>query len=45
VIEEREIPEEYKKVAQEWREKAIERIVEKDDVLMQDYLDGKRDFH
>lgn len=41
VIEEREIPEEYKNVAKEWREKTIERIVEKDDTLMQAYLDSK----
>ncbi len=36
----REIPEEYKAKAQEWREKMVETIAETDDALMEKYLEG-----
>ena len=35
-----EIPEDLKEQAKEYREKLIEKIVEEDDKVMQDYLDG-----
>ncbi len=37
----REIPEEYKAKAQEWREKMVEAIAETDDTLMEKYLEGQ----
>lgn len=40
-IIEKEIPEEYKKEAEEWREKTIEKIVEQDEKLAEEYLSGK----
>lgn len=38
---EKEIPEEYKKDAEMYHAELVERIVETDDVLMTEYLDGK----
>ncbi len=38
---EKDIPEEYKAEAQKYHSELIERIVEHDDVLMNDYLEGK----
>jgi len=38
---EKEIPEEYKKETEEWREKTIEKIIEQDEKLMEEYLSGK----
>ena len=38
---EKEIPEEYKKEAEEWREKTIEKIIEQDEKLMEEYLSGE----
>lgn len=40
-VVEKEIPDEYKEKAKEWREKAIEKIVEQDEKLMEEYLSGK----
>ncbi len=40
-IEAREIPDEYKELAEEWRNKMIETISEVDDELMMKYLDGE----
>ncbi|ACG56952.1 translation elongation factor G [Hydrogenobaculum sp. Y04AAS1] len=37
----RDIPEEYKAKAQEWREKMVESIAETDDTLMEKYLEGQ----
>jgi len=37
----RDIPEEYKAKAQEWREKMVESIAETDDALMEKYLEGQ----
>ncbi|GAB6078936.1 elongation factor G [Hydrogenobaculum acidophilum] len=37
----RQIPEEYKTKAQEWREKMVEAIAETDDTLMEKYLEGQ----
>jgi elongation factor G len=39
-IEEVEIPAEYKEMAEEWRGKLIEAIVENDEEMMTSYLDG-----
>jgi len=39
-----EIPEDMKKQAAEWREKLIEKIVEFDDAMMEQYLEGKANF-
>jgi len=41
VVEEKEIPEDLKAKAEEWREKMIERVAELDDDLMETYLEGK----
>jgi elongation factor G len=38
---EKEIPEEYQKEVEEWREKTIEKIIEQDEKLMEEYLSGK----
>ncbi len=40
-VEEKEIPEEMKAVAEEWREKMLEKIAELDDNLMEKYLGGE----
>ncbi len=40
-VVEKEIPEELKSVAEEWREKMIEKISELDDDLMEKYLGGE----
>jgi len=40
VVEEKEIPEELKEKAQEWRDKMIERVAELDDELLEVYLEG-----
>lgn len=40
-LTEKEIPEEYKKEAEEWREKMIEKVVEQDEKLTEEYLAGK----
>ncbi|MDP3982186.1 MAG: elongation factor G [bacterium] len=40
-IVEQEIPEDMKEKAKEWREKAVERIVAEDEVLMNKYLGGE----
>jgi len=37
----RDIPEEYKAKAQEWREKMVESIAETNDALMEKYLEGQ----
>lgn len=37
----KDIPEEYKAKAQEWREKMVESIAETDDALMEKYLEGQ----
>jgi len=37
----RDIPEDYKAKAQEWREKMVESIAETDDALMEKYLEGQ----
>ena len=37
--EEREIPDEYKEQAQEWREKLVESVVESDEVLLEKYFE------
>ncbi len=39
-----DIPEDMKDQAAEWREKLIEQIVEFDDAMMEQYLEGKHDF-
>jgi elongation factor G len=39
--EEREIPEEIRASADEWREKMVEAVVEEDEAVMQRYLDGQ----
>ena len=36
-----EIPDDYKAKAAEWRHKLLELVVEMDDEVMQNYLDGK----
>lgn len=41
VVEEKEIPEELKAQAEEWREKMVEKVAELDDELMENYLEGK----
>ncbi|MCL6521263.1 MAG: elongation factor G [Firmicutes bacterium] len=41
VMEEREIPEELRSRAEEWREKLVEAAAELDDDLMMKYLDGE----
>ncbi|TDI17000.1 MAG: elongation factor G [Acidobacteria bacterium] len=38
---EQEIPDEYVKEAEEWREKMVEMVVETDDELLEQYLSGK----
>ncbi len=40
-VEEKQIPEEMKAVAEEWREKMLEKIAELDDDLMEKYLGGE----
>lgn len=40
-FETRDIPADMEEVAQEWREKAIENIVEANDALMEKYLEGE----
>jgi len=40
-IEEKDIPEDLKSTAEEWREKMIEKISELDDELMEKYLEGQ----
>lgn len=40
-IEEKEIPEDMKELSEEYRHKLVEAIVEHDDALMQQYLEGK----
>jgi len=40
-VEERDIPEEFKKKADEWREKMVEKISESDDRLVEKYLEGE----
>jgi len=40
-VEERDIPEEFKKKADEWREKMVEKISESDDKLVEKYLEGE----
>ncbi len=40
-VEEKEIPEEYKAQAKEWRNKLIEKAVEFDDALMERYLNNE----
>jgi len=39
---EKDIPEEFKKKADEWREKMVERISESDDKLIEKYLGGEK---
>jgi len=39
-----EIPADMAEQAKEWREKLIEKIVEYDDTMMEQYLEGKHDF-
>jgi elongation factor G len=41
IVEEKEISEELKAQAEEWREKMIEKVAELDDELMENYLEGK----
>jgi elongation factor G len=41
VVEEKEIPEELKGKAEEWREKMLEKVAELDDELVENYLEGK----
>ncbi|MFO7807235.1 MAG: elongation factor G [Candidatus Moraniibacteriota bacterium] len=40
-VEEKEIPEEFKEIAEQWREKMIERVSEVDDTVMEKYLEGE----
>ncbi|HFJ8026232.1 TPA: elongation factor G [Enterococcus faecium] len=40
-IEETEIPEEYRKLAEEWREKLVEAVAETDEELTLKYLEGE----
>ena len=40
-IEEREIPEEYRELAEEWREKFVESVAETDEDLTLKYLEGE----
>ncbi|WP_124058170.1 elongation factor G [Vaginisenegalia massiliensis] len=40
-IEEREIPEEMRELAEEWRMKLVEAVAETDEELMMSYLDGE----
>ncbi|MFW5884647.1 MAG: elongation factor G [Patescibacteria group bacterium] len=40
-MEEKEIPEELKATAEEWREKLIEKVSELDDEVMEKYLEGE----
>lgn len=41
IVEEKEIPEELKGKAEEWREKMLEKVAELDDELVENYLEGK----
>ena len=40
-IEETEIPEEYRELAEEWREKLVEAVAETDEELTLKYLEGE----
>jgi elongation factor G len=40
-IEEKDIPDDYKEKAKQWREKMIESVVEQDDALTEKYLNGE----
>ena len=40
-IKEEEIPEDYKELAQEWRDKLVEAVAETDEDLMMKYLEGE----
>lgn len=40
-IQETEVPEEYKELAEEWRLKLVEAVAETDEVLMEKYLEGE----
>lgn len=40
-IQETEIPEEYKELAEEWREKLVEAVADTDEELMMKFLEGE----
>lgn len=40
-FEEKEIPEDYKDIAKEYRDKLLEAVCDHDDQMMEDYLEGK----
>ncbi|MBP1041295.1 elongation factor G [Vagococcus sp. BWB3-3] len=40
-IREEEIPEEYRELAEEWREKLVEAVAETDEILTEKYLEGE----